>query len=93
MGDRWAVSVQNPKTLSDALDEILPVHIGIADHIGEDVAVVHPRRDHVRVWALIEGRTPEGQEVFAFVYFPQLPPYLDFSKEALDDCQRRHPSN
>ena len=93
MSNRRFVRVQDLQAFRNASDEMLPVHIGIAGHVGEDISVVHPRRDHVRVWPFIEGRTPEGQEVFAFVYFPQLPPYLDFSKEALDDCQRRHPSN
>ena len=80
--------MQHLQAFRDALDEMLPVHAGVVGHVSEDVAVVHPRRDHIGIWAFIKGRAPERQEIFAFVHFPQLAPNLNFSEEALDDCQR-----
>ena len=70
MGDRWAVSVQNPEALSDTLDEVLPVHIGKFGDVFENIAILHPRRNHVWVGTFIEACTPEREEVFALVECP-----------------------
>ena len=85
--------MQHLKAFSDALDEMFPVHVGVVGHVSKNVTVVHPRRDYIRIWTIIERRAPEGQEIFAFVHCPQLPPNFDFSEEALDNRQHQYATN
>ena len=66
-------------------------------YVGENIAEVHPRRDHVGVRTICEASSPEGKEVLSSIQLPEFTPNIGLSQETLHvaatcqySCSSRH---